>query len=316
MPRKKSPAKISASAKVEATAKAVYQRKKTVSEIIPPDVTRAKTGAWLDVISPLTEWAGLKGEQTRHKRDLLRLQRENVLAEIVSRAKQRIESRHLATKPVPNKFLVPFLEQASLEDPDSELVDMWAGLLASAETEYSSHHVHFVSIIFQLSANQGDILKRLIGTDNAHELEREMNLDADFQSSEMREAIKHEIGSLSDKKAIASAVETLFDKPGLVFVHAELEHKETDDFFHIGLGTIYKDEERNDYLRIGVSTIYREDDDVDFSVLQAVGLVRRVETRFFDVGIWKIAVIYYHLTQLGVYFAKACRLDLMRPKAT
>jgi hypothetical protein len=120
----------------------------------------------------LTEWAGLKGEQTCHKRELLRLQREDVLAEIVSRAKQRIESKQLATKPVPNKFIVPFLDQASLEDPDSELVDMWASLLASAETEYSSHHVHFVSIIFQLSAKQGDILKRLIGTDNAHELER------------------------------------------------------------------------------------------------------------------------------------------------
>jgi hypothetical protein len=51
-----------------------------------------------------------------------------------------------------------------------------------------------------------------------------MNLDADFQSSRMREAIKQEISSLSDKKAIASAMETLFDKPGLIFVHAAADN--------------------------------------------------------------------------------------------
>jgi hypothetical protein len=50
---------IKAEAKVEAVAS--FQRKKHVTEVIPPDVTRAKAGAWLDLISPVTEWAGLKG---------------------------------------------------------------------------------------------------------------------------------------------------------------------------------------------------------------------------------------------------------------
>src|SRR6266567_3089259 len=49
---------------------------------VPADVTRAKAGAWLDLISPLTEWAGLKGDALRHKREMLRVQREDVLAEI------------------------------------------------------------------------------------------------------------------------------------------------------------------------------------------------------------------------------------------
>jgi hypothetical protein len=59
---------VSATAKVEATARASYQHKKTVTEIIPPDVTRAKADAWLTLILPITEWAGLRGDQLRHKR--------------------------------------------------------------------------------------------------------------------------------------------------------------------------------------------------------------------------------------------------------
>jgi hypothetical protein len=42
--------------KAELVAKATYQRKHSTTEVVPPDVTRAKAGAWLDLISPITEW--------------------------------------------------------------------------------------------------------------------------------------------------------------------------------------------------------------------------------------------------------------------
>jgi hypothetical protein len=148
--RKRKSIGLRASAKVAAIAKASYVRKKTTTETIPPDVTRAKTSAWLDLISPLTEWAGLKGDELRSKRILLRLQREDILDEIVERARKKLGNL-AALKPIPNKFLVPFLEQASLEDPESSLIDMWASLLSSAAQHFSSYHTHFVSIISQLS---------------------------------------------------------------------------------------------------------------------------------------------------------------------
>jgi hypothetical protein len=59
-------------------------------------------------------------------------------------------------KPVPNKFLVPFLEQASLEDPDSEIIELWTNLFVSAAEQFSSYHVHFVSVIGRLTASQGE----------------------------------------------------------------------------------------------------------------------------------------------------------------
>jgi hypothetical protein len=136
MPRKVSkPAapKLEASAKASAKLKAEYSRKRTITVVEPPDVTRAKSRTLLTLLSPLVEFAGRKGEEQRHKRRLQRLQyqlEEAALKEIIFRARQRLSRDVAVIKPVPMKFIVPFLEQASLEDPDSILVDLWANLLA------------------------------------------------------------------------------------------------------------------------------------------------------------------------------------------
>src|ERR1043166_7376030 len=127
MPKKASK-KANVSAKVEATAKAIYQRKRTTTEVIPPDVTRARTAAWLDLISPLTEWIGLKGDEIRYRREQLRIQREDVLHTIIRKAKEQLQSVDKVT-PLPNKFLMPFLEKASLEDQNGELTTLGRSFL-------------------------------------------------------------------------------------------------------------------------------------------------------------------------------------------
>jgi hypothetical protein len=160
MPRKR--VKVpEASAKLQAVAKASYQRKRTTTEVIPPDVTRAKAGAWLDLISPWTEWAGLKGDQIRHKRELLRLQREEVLTTIALHARKQLNQTAVPIKPVPNKFLVPFLEKASLEDEHSELIGKWANLLTSAAIEFNHHMVRFCTILAEIGPTEVKFLHRL-----------------------------------------------------------------------------------------------------------------------------------------------------------
>jgi hypothetical protein len=176
---------------MEAVAKASYERKRTTTEIIPPDATRAKAGAWLDLISPLTQWAGLKGDELRFKRTQLRLQREDVLGEIVGQAREKISGLGNVSKPIPNKFVVPFLEQASLEDADSSLIDMWSSLLASAATDFSSHHAHFVSVISQLSPKQGEILTALVHTESATLCELAMdNIRGYFQGPKISDGMR------------------------------------------------------------------------------------------------------------------------------
>ena len=107
--------KARATAKAELVAKATYSRKRVTTEVIPPDVTRARSGAWLNLISPLTEWATLKGDEIRYRRDQLRIQREDGLSKIIQDAARQINNSG-KTRPIPNKFIVPFLEKASLED--------------------------------------------------------------------------------------------------------------------------------------------------------------------------------------------------------
>lgn len=296
MARKKSKSRVSATAtaKIEAVAKASYVRKRTTTEVIPPDVTRAKSSAWLDLISPITEWAGLKGDALRFQRTQLRLQREDVLAEIVSRARGKIENIEQINKPIPNKFLVPFLEQASLENPASSLIDMWSSLLAAAAENFSSHHTHFVSIIAQLSPKQGVLLKSLVGTDSADELENSMDhVRTVFQSHEIRRAIEREIqNSGGTDNDLSNALEAFFNAVGISVVHVSAENLLTKAYYEISMDLPYY--------------VYTDEDEVDYSILEAVGLIRRVETGFFNALNYDVSVVYYHLSDLGFYFCKAC----------
>ena len=154
--------KAEATARAELVAKATYQRKRTTSEVIPPDVTRAKAGAWLDLISPITEWAGLKGDQLRHKRELLRIQQDSVLNRIVASAQKKLAAERLEVEPIPTKFLVPFLERASLEDEDSDLCDRWADLLVSAASGYDPSMIRFAAVLAEIGAGEVKFLNRIV----------------------------------------------------------------------------------------------------------------------------------------------------------
>ena len=90
-PKSTMTAKAVLSAKAVASAK--FTRKRIIQESVPADVTRAKATARLDLISPLTEWAGLKGDELRQKRVQLRLQREDVLTRIGEKCTKRLGLR-------------------------------------------------------------------------------------------------------------------------------------------------------------------------------------------------------------------------------
>ncbi len=150
---------MQASARLEAVAKASFQRKKTVSEIIPPDVTRAKTARWLDLISPITEWAGLKGDALRHQRQQLRIQQEASLEKLASRVREKMHGRNPEHR-IPTKIIVPVLEAASLEDPESPLIEWWADLLVSGANSGNLRPV-FTDIIKSLGNHEAAFLERM-----------------------------------------------------------------------------------------------------------------------------------------------------------
>jgi hypothetical protein len=162
MAKKKSakpPVKAEATAKAELVAKATYQRKHSTTEVIPPDVTRARAGAWLDLISPMTEWAGLRGDQLRYKRQQLRIEQESVLLKIAQKAREQLDIEGGAPGvAIPNKFVVPFLEKASLEDFSSPLCNAWANLFVEAASNFDPKLQVYSDILSRLSWREAKFL--------------------------------------------------------------------------------------------------------------------------------------------------------------
>ena len=67
---------------------------------------------------------------------------------------------------------------------------------------------------------------------------------------------------------------------------------------------------KDNYIEIDFvnDDIYSDQLEIDFSILEAVGLIRRVDVRFTLRKIYSISLVYYHLTSMGFHFAKACGL--------
>jgi hypothetical protein len=133
-------------------AKASFEAK--VSTEIPPQSTGRLLDSLTDILRPFSERRGLKADQ-------IRLQREEVLIEIARRAHHRLEIDNQPINPLPNKFLVPFLEKASLEELDSVLIDRWADLLAYCSADPISAHPRFVQILSELTGRDATLLRAI-----------------------------------------------------------------------------------------------------------------------------------------------------------
>jgi len=193
--------------------------------------------------------------------------------------------------------VVPFLEKASLEEPGSSLIDMWASLLVSASDSFESYHTHFVSIIAQLSSKQGDIFMHIIRTKSKYELE--------IASDNIRMWY-------IQPRSRAHLYRELYDK-----VHSDREQLSADDIGNVLLDAMnniavdpvhleFEDLVNKQSYMVDVEwSHYNDRYEVDYAILDAVGLIRRVDT-YFEIGEWQFWVIYYHLTELGYHFALSC----------
>jgi hypothetical protein len=89
------------------------------------------------------------------------VQRAEVAYQIALIARKAAELEALELAPPPTKFLVPFLEKASLEDRDEELHSRWAALLVSASTHYEARHLTFIDIMTRLSSEELVLLEEV-----------------------------------------------------------------------------------------------------------------------------------------------------------
>jgi hypothetical protein len=74
--------------------------------------------------------------------------------------------------------------------------------------------------------------------------------------------------------------------------HVSAENNNTKEYFDIII----------EYSR------YEDAKGLDYSILEAMGLARMVQTKFFDVEKWSVRLVYYYMTNLGLEFAKGCKI--------
>jgi hypothetical protein len=301
-------AKIEAIAKAEVSAKAKWSRERVSLEFIPPDVTRANSRALLDIFSPIRHAAGLFGDRLEHKREMLRLEREAERQQAIDRIAARFYEIRDSSKPIeapPNKFLYPFIAQASLEEPDSPLIDIWAKLLASAADKYDPRYIHYVSVVSRLSGRQAAIFTEIVSrATNSHLLELSMDESINTGAAGIRSYIAGLFSGLLEWEGgggeqtteyLCECVHWALNTAVVSVVFAVVWHEANDEY----IDTVVSD-----------LTIYRDDQEVDYAILVACGLLEKVETDMFPVadGALTVRVIYYHLTALGQDFAVACRM--------
>jgi hypothetical protein len=116
---------------------------------------KALTSLMLDLLGPAAKEVGATlGDHVRYYR-----WRSGVW--IMNRAKEKVKARGEKLGSAPLKFLVPFLEKASLEDEGSKLSERWAELLAKAATSYDSSYSKYIDTLAKLDGEDCVILEEI-----------------------------------------------------------------------------------------------------------------------------------------------------------
>lgn len=273
---------------------------------IPTEKVGNAVDAVLDALSPFTQGMGLIG-------DHLRFHREKVIIKIGEMAKDKAKKEGLKLNPVPPKFMVPFIEKASCEDLEGELVELWANLLKGAATNYESGLLNFIQILSSIGEEEAKLLKKIIiekyldGFKKPPTKEEmalpfvynEANLDTLFWM--IRGLIPEKI---PETEKIAAEIE---EKINNIFINSK-------SFLILFLSVPFKVQKEGKKDELNLEVKVRSSDlgkDPTFGMisnLQFLGLVEIVSKEFFPSkeDYLPITVSLVKPTPLGVKFVKTC----------
>lgn len=121
---------------------------------IPEDVVREQSKNITSLASPFVEgmeWIA----------DKIRLSRQDVIAEILQKSRQICDDNNIEIQHLPNKFIIPFLEKGSQENPNSKMIDRWASLLSSSASKPENVHPAYIDILSQIDVNEALLLREI-----------------------------------------------------------------------------------------------------------------------------------------------------------
>ena len=91
--------------------------------------------------------------------DNIKYYRWRSLLKIADRASQIRRERNICSETVPIKMLIPLLEEGSKENEDSEMLDLWANLLANSNSESNSFDLMCVNFLSKITHIEARIIE-------------------------------------------------------------------------------------------------------------------------------------------------------------
>jgi hypothetical protein len=273
--------------------------------------TKELSKVLVDVLSPASEVLGSLG-------DKVRVYRQVSLLRSLNKAKAIAENEGLKLVEPSLKFLVPYLEDCSLEDPEDEaLIEMWARLLVDASTTPKSEHNLFIRVLRELTGNEARLFHYLASPEthrhcraSRHPVDVESDWKPTFVSIAIRDAIES-LGGLEEIQENDSFSE-LYD----TFLAREETAGSVVYFFDISEGVPghYPKEDT-------AFTSPRGPIDDDFgqnsiAILKALNLIGDFQSPEIWFGKYCFLVYAYYLTGLGASFAEACTDILQKRSGT
>jgi len=200
-----------------------------------------------------------------------------------------------------NKFLVPFLEKASLEELDSPLIDRWADLLASCSEDPPSAHPRFVQILSELTGKDA-ILLHSIALNAVDRVEpEELTLLFWVRYFDPVEIQRKIMLWLREKDNTPEGgydyLQTMFDKPGVSLIDITLSERNTDQFWSFDLSLPDAPPAASNQAASHLD------------VLRSLHLISKHHLQFTN-DQFEIDVYYVCMTQLGSEFLTKCDCEV------
>jgi|GEM_PF-2035956 len=270
--------------------------------------TKELSKVLVDLLSPASELLGSLG-------DKIRVYRQISLLRSLNRAKAIADNEGLKLAEPSLKFLVPFLEDCSLEDPQDEaLIEMWARLLVEASTNPKSEHNLFIRVLRELTGNEARLFHHIASPEthkHCRTARHPADVESDWKLAFVFIAIRDAIDALGGLEKIEKNEN--FDDIYDTFLAREETAGSVVYFFDIAEGI------PGHYPKDTIFTSPRGpiDDDFDQSsiaILKGLNLIGDFQSSEIWFGKYCFLVYAYYLTELGASFAESCTDILTKRK--
>lgn len=260
--------------------------------------TGVLANALVETLSPVTNTFGALGDKVRVYRELSMLR-------TLKKAREIAAKENLVLQEPPTNFLVPFIEDCSLESGEGELLtEMWAKLLVSASTDFKSEHNLFIRLMREMTVSEAKVFEYLVDSKTDRSFQGGWNLD-DVETSWHSPYVYVKIEDLARK--LEKGLSTSTDYTALENEFRCLAEMPGSRIYHFAT---YKGKEGKypleDLYNCEANRIEQEFDIISIAMLKSLGLVGDYISTEFWFGNYMFEVRSHYVTTLGARFTKAC----------